>query len=70
MDTRNRTVTIGELLDNPRSKAVLQKHLPKIVNNPMISLVRGLTMKEVLAQTKGYLPAKKVEEIIRELERI
>lgn len=63
-------MTIGDLLDNPKSKAVLNKHLPKLVNHPMIGLARKLTVQEVILQSKGYIPAKKLEAILKDIERI
>jgi hypothetical protein len=42
--------TIGDLLDNPAAKAVLEKHLPQIVSNPQMSMVRALTLKQI----QGY----------------
>ena len=63
-------MTIGELLDNPQSQAVLKRHLPKLVNHPMIGLARRLTVQEVLLEAKGHIPAKKIEAIIKDLEKL
>ena|SRR5690349_17268916 len=39
--------TIGELLDNEATRAVLQQHVPEMVSNPQIDAARGMTLKDV-----------------------
>ena len=38
---------IGMLLDNPQTKAVLDKHLPGFGDNPQISMARAMTLKQI-----------------------
>ena len=40
MDLRNKTITVGELLDDPRSKAVFQRRFGKLLRHP-IHLLSG-----------------------------
>lgn len=39
------TTTIGEILDNPGAKAVVDKHLPSVIANSQIRMARPLTLK-------------------------
>jgi hypothetical protein len=39
--------TIGDLLDNPAAKAVLEKHLPALVGNAQIEMARSMTLKQI-----------------------
>lgn len=39
--------TIGELLDNEGTRAVLQQHVPEMVSNPQIDAARGMTLRDV-----------------------
>ena len=41
--------TLGELLDNSATKEVLLIHIPDLVNNGMIRMARGRTLKELQA---------------------
>jgi hypothetical protein len=41
--------TVGEILDNPQAKAVLDQYLPGASSNPMIAMVRGMTLNMLLA---------------------
>ena len=39
---------IGDLLDNPETKAVLLKHIPNVVNDPMIEQGRGFPLEGIV----------------------
>lgn len=39
--------SIGTLLDNPQTKAVLEKHIPAFVANPQIAMARSMTLKQI-----------------------
>jgi len=43
------TSSIGDLLDNPATKAVLVKHVPALVENAQIEMARGMTLKAIQA---------------------
>jgi hypothetical protein len=38
---------IGTLLDNPETKAVLDKHIPTFASNPQIGMARAMTLKQI-----------------------
>ena len=38
---------IGELLDNPKTRAVLEQNLPGLVSSPQIGMARGMTLKGI-----------------------
>jgi hypothetical protein len=39
------TTSIGEILDTPAAKAVVDRHLPSVLTNPQIKMARPLTLK-------------------------
>jgi len=45
--------TVGELLDNPRARAVIERELPILLDNPQIGQARGLSLRalQVFAPT-------------------
>jgi hypothetical protein len=43
------TTDIGTLLDNPATKAVLEKHMAPLVSNPQIEMARAMTLKQIQA---------------------
>lgn len=40
---------IGDLLDNEAAKAVLEQHIPELINNPQIDMARAMTLKSIQA---------------------
>lgn len=70
MDLRNQTITVGELLDNPRSRAVFQRRFGKLMNHPMVKAARTLTLKQLAEMAAVYLPKKTIDDTIRELQQL
>lgn len=70
MDLRNQTITVGELLDNPRSRAVFQRRFGKFMHHPMVSAARSLTLRQLAEMAGVYLPQKVIQETIRELQQL
>lgn len=70
MDLRNQSITVGELLDNPRSRAVFQRRFGKLMNHPMVGAARTLTLKQLAEMAAVYLPKKTIEDTIRELQKL
>lgn len=62
---------LGELLDNPATKAVLVKHLPEIQKaGPMLAMARGLTLKALSNVARGKIPPDKLQAIEAELVKL
>jgi para-nitrobenzyl esterase len=55
---------IGTLLDNPATKAVLDKLLPGLSTNPQIDMARAMTLKQV----QGYAPDKIKDEALVQVQ--
>lgn len=70
MDLRNKTITVAQLLDNPRSRAVFQKRFGKWLKHPMVGAARSLTLRQLEEMAAVYLPQKTIQETIQELERL
>lgn len=69
MDLRHNQITVGELLDDPRSRGVLQKKAPSVLRHPLAGAARTVTLEQLLAFAGAYLPSKKMEEIMEALRR-
>lgn len=46
---------IGTLLDNPQTRAVLDKHMPGFASNPQIEMARGMTLRQIQAFASDML---------------
>ena len=70
MDLRSRQITVGELLDNPRSRAVFQRRYGKFMKHPMVGAARSLSLSQLAEMAAVYLPQKTIQDTLRELEQL
>lgn len=64
--------TVGQLLDDPQAKAVLDQYLPGVSANPMIAMVRGMSVKMLLAMPQAAqlgFTKEKAEAILAEINK-
>ena len=64
------SMTVKEILKNPKCRAVLNKHFPGLINSPKIKLAGELTVQQVLVKAKGVVPAEKIEAILKDFKKI
>ncbi|MBW6473307.1 MAG: hypothetical protein K0B14_09310 [Anaerolineaceae bacterium] len=63
----------GTLLDHPQAKAIIEKYLPGVSTNPMIGLVKGMTLKALLATPQAAqfgITKEKVEAVLAEINKV
>ena len=70
MDLRGKQITVGELLDNPKSKAVFQRRFGKFMKHPMVGAARSLSLVQLQEMAAVYIPQKTIQETLRELEQL
>ncbi len=64
--------TLGTLLDDPQAKAVLDQYVPGISSNPMVAMLKGMTLNKLLALPQAAqfgLTKEKAEEILAEINK-
>ena len=64
--------TLGTLLDDPQAKAVLDKYLPGISSNPLVGMVKGMSINSLLSMPQAAqlgLTKEKAEEILAEVNK-
>ncbi|WP_439136298.1 glucuronyl esterase domain-containing protein [Pseudomaricurvus sp.] len=64
------TSSIGSLLDNPETKAVLEKYAPKIVKSSRVKMMRNTTLKGIQGYSGGMLTDEVLAQIDAELKQI
>ena len=67
-----RDTKIGELLDNPQAKAVLDKQMPGLTDNPMIAMVKGMTLNMLLSMPQAAqlgITKEKVDAFLVEVNK-
>ena len=55
---------IGDLLGDEGAKAVLEEHIPEVVNNPQIGMAYGMTLKDI----QMYAPDQLTDEVLAEID--
>ncbi len=64
--------TLGAIIDDPQAKAVLDQYLPGVSDNPMVAMVRGMTLNMLLAMPQAAqlgFTKEKAEQIVAEINR-
>lgn len=70
MNLKNYNITVGEVLQNPQAKAMLQKELPMVMRHPMLPVARAIPLKDVMSYAGGYISPKKMQSILDKLSKI
>ena len=70
MDLRNNKITLGELWDNPRSRAVFQKRIPMIAKHPVKGAARTVTLEQLADFMTAWVPAGMVNGVIQDLKKL
>ncbi len=63
----------GTLLDNTQAKAIVEKYLPGVSTNPMVTLAKGMTLKALLATPQAAqfgITKEKVENVLTEINKV
>lgn len=64
------TTPLGDLIANPDTKAVLEKHIPGISANPEIEPVKGLSLKAIQSYAPDRLPDALLAAIDADLAKV
>ena len=70
LDLRHNTITVKELLENPRSRAVFQRRFGKLLKHPMVGAAQTLTLAQLAEMASVYLPKKTLDDTLEELKKI
>lgn len=64
--------TLGEILDNPQAKAILDRHVPGASSHPMIAVAKGMSLNLILSMPQAAqagLTREKVEAFLAEINK-
>ena len=70
MDLKNNQITVGELLDNPKSRAVFQRRFPMVMKHPLLGAARTVTLDQLMAFAGAYVPMTIVNDTVSELKKV
>lgn len=69
----NLDTPLGTLLDNPQAKTLIDQYFPGMSTNPMIGMVRGMTINSLLAMPQAAqmgLTKEKAEALLVEVNKV
>lgn len=69
MDLKNNKITVGELLDNPKSKAVFQRRFPMVMKHPLLGAARTVTLEQLIAFAGAYVPKGIINDTVADLKK-
>jgi hypothetical protein len=64
--------TLGEIMDNPQAKSIMEKYVPGISNNPLVAMAKGMSLNMILSmpQAAQYgLTKDKAEAVLAEINK-
>ncbi len=70
MDLRKQQITVGELLDDPASQAVLKRRFPLVFRRKFSPAARSVTLEQLIDLVGVFLPQRTVAETLEELRRL
>lgn len=70
MNLNNNKITVGELLDDPKARAVFQRRFGKWMKHPMVAASRSLTLNQLMEMAEVWLPKKTIQDTWQELSQL
>ena len=70
MDLKNDQITLGELWDNPNSRAVFQKRIPMLAKHPVKGAARTVTLEQLRDFLNGWVPGMMINGVMSDLKRL
>lgn len=70
MDLRNDQITLGELWDDPRSRAVFQKRVPMLSKHPVKGAARTVTLAQLADFLSGWVPQPMINGVMQDLRKL
>ena len=70
MDLRNNQITLGELWDDPRSRAVFQKRIPMLAKHPVKGAARTVTLEQLYDFMSAWVPGMMLNGVMSDLKKL
>lgn len=65
--------TLGDLLNNPQAKAVLDKYVPGVSTHPMLAMAKGMSLNALLSLPQAAqlgLTKEKAQAMLAEINKL
>jgi len=64
--------TLGELLDHPQAKPIVEQYIPGLASHPAALMVKGMSLNSILAMPQAAqfgLTKEKAESVLAEVNK-
>lgn len=61
---------LSELLADARSKEAVEKHLPGISSHPMLGMIQGMTLDQIMPLSQGQITPQAIQAISEDLAKL
>ncbi len=61
---------VGDILDDPKAKDIVEKYAPGLANNPMVSMAKGMSLRSILDMPQAKqagITEDRVQKILSEI---
>jgi hypothetical protein len=62
--------SIGDLIDNPATRAVVDKYLPGVASDPQIDMARAMTFRQVQSYAPDRFPDETLAKVDVDLAKL
>lgn len=70
MNLKNYQITLGELWDDPRSRAVFQRRIPMLAKHPLRGAARTVTLEQLHDFLSGWVPQMMINAVMKDLQNL
>ncbi len=70
MNLKNDQITLGELWDDTRSRAVFQKRVPMLAKHPVKGAARTITLAQLADFLSGWVPQMMISGVMQDLKKL
>jgi para-nitrobenzyl esterase len=63
------TTSLGDLVDNPRTRVIFDRYFPGVATNPQFGMARPMTLRQVQAYAPDMFTNEKLVKIDQELAK-
>lgn len=68
MDLREGQITVREILQNPKARALLEREFPALMRSPMLHMASTMPLYVVMNNARRYLSPQKLQQLVSQLK--
>ncbi|MCI9195431.1 MAG: hypothetical protein HFF14_07675 [Angelakisella sp.] len=70
MDLRNGAISLGEIVRDPKARALVDREFPGILNHPFARRFLGMSLSKALGMARGRVPEDSIQRLLAELREL